>query len=119
MNSGWTVTFYRDARGVAPVEQWINTLHDPKGILRARIDALLLRLRDGRGRLPEPYAKHLVGKLWELRWHISGAHLRVIYATVNGRILLLLSGFTKKAARTPRGEIVLAQRRLDEWSDNQ
>lgn len=113
----WTVEFYRDAKGQAPVEEWMNSLHDPKGIVRARIAATLIRLRDNGGRLPEPYAKHLGGKLWELRWHIGSDQLRVLYSTVTGKIVLLLSGFSKKTPKTPPGEIDLAERRLKDWTE--
>ena len=113
----WFVEFYRDARGRCPVEEWIAGLHDPKGMIRARIDATLIRLREAGGRLPQPYCKHLRDKLWELRWHIGSEYLRVIFTSVTGRIVLLMSGFTKTTDKTPPGELDLAERRLKEWNE--
>lgn len=97
----WAVEFCRDARGESPIEAWVDALHDPRGTIRARIDATLIRLREAGGRLPEPCVKHLRDKLWELRWHVRGEYLRVIFATVRGRIILLLCGFTKKSVPLP------------------
>lgn len=113
----WSVEFYRDADGAAPVREWMLGLPDPRGTARARIDATLIRLRERQGRLPEPYAKHLRGKLWELRWIVEGAHLRMIYANVAGRIILLLAAFRKTSRKTPPRELELAERRLKDWSN--
>lgn len=113
----WRVEFYRDARGRCPVAEWIDGLHDPKGTIRARIDATLIRLRESGGRLPQPYCKHLRGKLWELRWHIGSEYLRMIFCCVPDRIVLLVSGFTKTTEKTPPGELDLADRRLKDWSE--
>ena len=72
-----------------------------------------LRLRNIHAR--EPLARHLAGKLWELREESSANIFRVIYAFVIDRRIVLLHGFQKKTARTPRGEITMAQKRLDEF----
>lgn len=117
MTEGWSIEFYRDAKGQMPVLEWLDDLHDPKGTIRARIEATFQLLRDRQGRLPEPYAKHLEEKLWELRWHIGNHYLRVIYANVSGRIVLLLAGFRKDTPKTPRSEIDLATARLNDWSE--
>jgi phage-related protein len=41
----------------------------------------------------------------------------VLYFAASGRRLVLLHAFTKKTPRTPRGEIAMAERRLDDYQD--
>lgn len=105
MTDTWSIEFYKDIKDQIPVLEWLDDLQYPKGTIRARIEATLRLLRDRQGRLPEPYVKHLEDKLWELRWRIGNHHLRVIYANVSGRIVLLLAGFRKDTPKTPRSEI--------------
>jgi DNA-binding XRE family transcriptional regulator len=57
--------------------------------------------------------KKLTGKLWELREESRTDIYRVIYCFVTGRRVLLIHGFQKKTQRTPRGEIEIAERRLE------
>ena len=56
----------------------------------------------------EPYAKHLDGRLWDLR---PSPH-RLIYFAIKGRRFVIFHGFQKRTRRTPRREIEVARRRM-------
>ena len=63
----------------------------------------------------EPLARHLEGKLWELRRESQTNIYRLLYAFLPGRRILFLHGFQKKTQKTPRGEIEIASQRLDQF----
>lgn len=56
----------------------------------------------------EPYAKHLEGKLWELRLKGRSGIARSLYVTVVERRVVVVRTFVKKTQKTPRREIELA-----------
>lgn len=72
-----------------------------------------LRLRNIQAR--EPLARHLEGKLWELREESKTNIYRLVYAFLPGKRVLLLHGFEKKVQKTPRRELRLAERRLEDF----
>ena len=104
---GWTVEFYRDARGRSPAREFLPQLPKPEraDMLRA-IDllqefGLALRL---------PHARPVERGLWELR---AGAG-RLFYVAHAARRFIVLHGYRKKGRKAPRNEIELALKR---WSD--
>ena len=61
-----------------------------------------------------PHCRPLAKGLWEVRSGISGGRIaRVIFCVSEGR-LFLLHGFIKKTERTPRRDIDLALKRMQE-----
>ena len=62
----------------------------------------------------EPYAKHLTGKLWELRLSGRDGIARSIYVTASGRRVVVLRTFVKKTQKTPPREIEIAMARMKE-----
>ena len=62
----------------------------------------------------EPYAKHLTGKLWELRLRGRDGIARSIYVTASGQRLIVLRTFVKKTQKTPAREIEIALARMKE-----
>jgi phage-related protein len=64
--------------------------------------------------LGEPHAKHLAGKLWELRLTGRDGIARALYVTATGRRVVVVRAFVKKTQKTPPGEIELAMRRARE-----
>lgn len=83
--------------------------------LRARL-VRLMELIEERGVtvLREPHARHLEGKLWELRAKSDEGIARAIYVTIKGRRVVILHAFVKKTAKTPASALRLARRRLEE-----
>ncbi|TVS09671.1 MAG: type II toxin-antitoxin system RelE/ParE family toxin [Gammaproteobacteria bacterium] len=83
--------------------------------LRARL-LRLLELIEARGLMVmrEPHAKHLDGKLWELRAKSDEGIARAIYVAVTGRRVVILHAFVKKTAKTPAAALSIARQRLKE-----
>ena len=104
----WAVEYHTDARGRAPAREFIEGLSAKDRAAVAR--AIGLPQRYGPG-LSMPYARHLEGKLWELR---SGAR-RLLYFLYTGRRFIILHGYRKQGRRTPRREIATAKRRMAEY----
>lgn len=79
----------------------------------------LLRLFDvieaaGLERLQEPHAKHLEGKLWELRVKSDEGIARGIYVALTGRRVMVLHVFQKKSQKTLRRSLDLARARAEQ-----
>ncbi len=64
--------------------------------------------------LPAEAARHLEGKLWELRLTGKSGISRAIYVTVEVRRVVILRAFIKKTQRTPARELELARQRAKE-----
>ena len=108
----WTVDNYRDTRGRAPVNEYLDTLQLPD---RARVVRAIGLLEDYGPLLKMPHARHLAGKIWELRIDGRPNSHRVLYAGVPGRKFILLHTFAKKTDKTPPDELATAQRRLADY----
>lgn len=81
--------------------------------LRKRFARLVITIEEqGVHRLREPDAKHVEGKLWELRLSGRDRIARSLYVTQSGQRVLILRTFIKKAQKLPRKEIELALARL-------
>lgn len=81
--------------------------------LRAKLLRLLRVVEDvGLERMHEPHAKHLEGKLWELRVLAAEGIARGLYVTMEGRKVMVLHVFEKKTQKTPRRAIELAFERM-------
>jgi phage-related protein len=92
------------------VDGEINAL--PSG-LRAKLLRLLRLVEEvGLEKMHEPHAKHLEGKLWELRVSASEGIARGLYVTMEGRKVVVLHVFEKKTEKTPRRAIGLALDRM-------
>lgn len=103
----WRVVFYEDSRGRSPITEYLNTL--PVAEQAAALEAFRL-LREFGTLLGMPHAKHISGKLWELR---PGPH-RLFYFAYIGRRFVILHAYRKQSQKTPPHELAIAQRRLDQ-----
>lgn len=65
----------------------------------------------GPASLSSKVARHLEGKLWELRIMGRDGIVRIIYVTISGRRMILLRAFVKKTQKTPLSELDLARKR--------
>ncbi len=75
-------------------------------------------LRSNNGYLDEPYAKHIIGKIRELRVDFADDHHRLFYFTFIDRQIVMLHAFQKKTEKTPRRELDIALARLREVQNN-
>lgn len=101
----WRVVFYKDNRGHSPIVEYLNML--PVTEQAAAQEAFSL-LREFGLSLGMPHAKHINGKLWELR---PGAN-RFFYFACVGRRFVVLHSYRKQSQKTPLHELALAERRL-------
>jgi phage-related protein len=99
----YKVKFYKDSLdGKEPVLEYIEKL-DAKN--KAKVLKYVEFLRANKGCLDEPYAKHIEGKIRELRVDFSNNRHRIFYFTFINKTIILLRAFLKKTAKTPKGEI--------------
>lgn len=76
----------------------------------ARIVRVIELLEDNGFSLTEPYLKKLTSGLWELR----AGRWRLLFGIAGGRATIV-NIFLKKTRKTPKKELELAIRRLDEY----
>ncbi len=62
-------------------------------------------------------ARHLRGDVYEVRAARASRAWRVLFATEGGmsQVLLAVTAFEKKTTKTPSTELLLAERRLNDW----
>lgn len=103
---------YQTPSGGRPVKKFLMLLPEEH---RAAIADAMKEVRD-KG-LREGGARHLRGRIWEVRVDLGELAYRVLFASVgeSSRILLSLEGFAKKTRKTPPAAIDLAEERLKDW----
>jgi phage-related protein len=100
--------YYRDVKGVEPVNKFIENLDsDRQVVLENQIDRLNL-LSDQIPHLPFPHTSQVEGELRELRAHYGREHYRVLYRR-SGRLIVLLHMFEKRSGKIPEGEKRIAR----------
>ncbi len=70
--------------------------------------------------VPERFFKHLEGTdgIYEMRVKVGSDIYRIFCFFDQGQLIILLNGFQKKKDKTPRQEIVRAERLKNEYYDN-
>ncbi len=71
----------------------------------------------GLSKVHEPYVKHIIGKLWEMRLIGKDGIARSLYVTTSGRRVVVVRTFIKKTQRTPAREIEYALQRAKELKE--
>ena len=112
----WTIEYYRDSEDKEPAKQFIDSLPEKA---RAQVIRKIELLGKYGVLLKEPYARHIRGKIWELRIMAGKGYIRVFYFSYTGRRLILLHAFLKKTDKTPPAEIDVAEKRMQDFSDRQ
>lgn len=116
MSAEWTIEFYLDERGEAPVTAFLGSL-DVKTRARFRWSLEQLVIRNVQARAP--LVRHLEGDLWELREESQTNIYRIIYVFAAGRRIVLLHGFQKKTQKTPARELETAHRRYQTFVERE
>jgi len=99
----YKIKFYIDQEtGISPVLDYISKKPDAE---RQKIFKFLDFLRQKEGYLDEPYAKHITGKIRELRVNVSRNYHRIFYFTFVNKNIIILHAFLKRTAKTPSQEI--------------
>ena len=70
--------------------------------------------------IPERFFKHLEGTdgIFEMRIKVGSDIYRIFCFFDQGQLIILLNGFQKKKDKTPRQEIIRAERFKKEYYDN-
>ncbi len=70
-------------------------------------------------RVPEKYFKHLTGSagLYEIRVEVGSDIYRVFSFFDKGQLIILVNGFQKKTPKTPKNELVLAEKIKQQYFD--
>lgn len=108
----WSVAFYVSSHGRSPVKEYLASLPLAD---RAKVARYLQLLQEFGPTLSMLQARHIEGKLWELR---PDAH-RLFYAILSGRRCIVLHAFRKTSRKAPRREIEQALRHLDDFIQQQ
>lgn len=87
--------------------------------VREKIDYVLFVLTHAQ-RVPEKFLKHLEGTkgLYEIRIEAGSNIYRIFCCFDKGRIVVLFNGFQKKSQKTPKQELEIALKLMQEYFDN-
>jgi len=105
----WTVDFYKDASGDAPVERFLDGLTAKQ---RAKLIALIEMLKEYGIALPFPYSSQVKGQLRELRTQQGKTRLRILYFADVNREFQLLHGVVKDTQKLEQSDINIAEENM-------
>ena len=108
----YELIFYTTAHEESPVDEFLDALGSKQ---RAKVQRFLGHLKAIGPDLARPYADALRGKIRELRVPYGRQHFRLLYFFC-GKTIVVTSGFVKKTAEVPEGEIERAVRRMEDWT---
>ena len=103
----WSVVFYKDHRGKCPPLEFINVL---PAMEQVKIRNAFRLLKEFGTHLDMPHARHIQGKLWELR----PGGIRLFYFAFIDQQFVILHGYRKQGMKAPEREIATALRRMKE-----
>ena len=112
MTDEWTIEFYAEENGYAPVLDFLEGL-DKK--TKARFQWYIEQIRVLNVQAREPLVKHGEGKIWEIREESNTNIYRILYFFYTGKRIVLLHGFAKKTSKLPRRELDIALKRLADY----
>ncbi len=101
------IIFYNKPDGSEPAMDFILSLDDK---MQARVLKTIKLLSKNGNNLREPYSKHLVDGIFEIRAKVGSNLSRVLYFFVVGHKIVITNGFIKKSQKTPKSEIELAKK---------
>lgn len=107
----YEVEFYCDRRGECPVSGFLAGLA-PKA--RAKAAKWIQILQERGPALKRPFADILRDGIRELRVSFGRLEIRLLYF-IEGRSIVICSGFLKKTAAVPEGEIARAAGCREDW----
>ncbi len=111
----YQIIFYKDENGKSEVQEYIKELRDKREIIKdsrikyEKIDLYLQLLTRFGLNLGKPYIRHLVKDVWELR----PLKDRIVLAHLEDNKIILLTHFVKKTRKTPKQEVLKAEKLLN------
>lgn len=113
----YKVELYHDAKGRSELLDTLRKLEDKSSTDKEARTAYLSMLKaiselEGHGtRIGMPTVRHVRGEIWELRPKSQ----RVFFFFWKDNTFVLLHSYTKKTQKTPRREIMKAERKKRDW----
>jgi len=101
------VVFYKAETGKEPVREWLKSLSRQD---RKTIGEAIKTVQFG-WPLGMPLIRKLESGLWEVRSRLPHHRIARTIFTIEDGVMVLLHGFIKKAQKTPKRDLALAQRR--------
>lgn len=110
MSPRLSVVFYRTSSGREPVREWLKSLDAED---RRRIGADLRTIELG-WPVGMPICRPLTSGLWEVRSRISSGRITRVLFFIDDGVAYVLHAFIKKTQSTPKDDLELALKRMDE-----
>lgn len=103
-----TIQFYKEPSGHCPVTDFLDALTDKQTQKIAWVMTLVEELEV----VPKQYFKKLVKtkNIWEIRVILDGNMFRVLGFFISDNVFVATNGFQKKTQKTPKKEIILAEK---------
>jgi phage-related protein len=108
----WSIEFYALEDEASPVADWYAA-QSPK--VQAKLLWTFELLEELGIEVGMPYVKFLGDKLYEIRIRVDRNSFRVIYFAYTDRKFILLHGFQKKTQKTPKKELEIAQKYMEDF----
>ena len=113
----YRVYYYIDSqKKKSSVENYIKKLPQKD---RIKIFRYINFLQEQKGLLDEPYTRHIVDKIRELRVDFGRNRHRIFYFTFIGKRIILLHAFLKNTQKTPIEEKKKAKYNYQDFINNQ
>jgi len=106
-----SVKFFQTSKGKEPVREWLKDMikEDKKTIGED------IKLVQFRWPLGMPLVRKMETNLWEVRSKLESGNIARTFFTVYQSKMILLHGIIKKSQKTPKKEIELARKRMNQW----
>lgn len=106
---GWTVEFYEEEDGSAPVEDFVAGLSKQH---KAKVLAIVKLLEEYGPGLPFPYSSQVRGRLRELRTQYGKDKIRILHFGDSRRWFILLHAVIKRTEKLGAADIEIAEQRM-------
>ena len=109
MDSSLSVIFFRSPGGREPVRDWLMDLSVED---RKRVSVDIRTVQFG-WPVGMPVCRPLKNGLWEVRTRISHGRITRVIFFIHADVVYLLHGFIKKTQATPKSDLELASKRMN------
>ena len=109
-----TVLFYRTASGRPVIKEWLRSFDkSDRAVLGEDLKTLQIGFPMGL-----PLCRSLGSGLWEVRSSLAGNReaRMIFFHDAKAKVLVVVHGFIKKSQKTPKPDLDLALRRMEEFS---
>jgi phage-related protein len=116
----YKIKFYKNSQGNEPIKIFLDNLtkksttSKKERIRLKKIVEYISILEEHGVKAGEPYVKHIVDDIWELR----PTNDRVFFFHMKNKTFILLHHFIKKTGKTPQREITQAKRNKKDILEN-